>query len=366
MKSIWTRNDKPLLVLAPMAGYTDSAFRELCKIFGADIVMTELISADSIYHNKRIKNQESRIKCEERSIGHSERSEESHCARILRPPNRCPQDDIINSDKTLQMMKFSEEERPVVVQLFGKYPEKFAYAAKWVEENIIPDGIDINMGCPARKVVGSDHGAALLKNPKLACEIVKTVRESIKLPLSVKTRLGWKSDNEILDFAPKLIEAGVDALIIHGRTYKDGFKGKARWENIYKLQELLKLQTKSCSIIGNGDIGSYEEAMERAEAGGIKLDGVAIGRASFGNPWIFDTKFNERTSSFLLRTTILRHAKLAYERKGDHGIIEFRKHLATYLRGQDNASELRKLAVRIVSLDDVKKVVSQISGNPKS
>lgn len=328
--NIWTRVDKPLLVLAPMAGYTDSAFRELCRGFGADIVMTELISADAIYHNKKLKAKSSKLKAKE----------------------------LIDSDKTLQMMKFSEKERPIVVQLFGKYPEKFAYAAKWVAENLKPDGIDINMGCPARKVVGSDHGAALLKNPKLACEIVKVVRESIKLPLSVKTRLGWESDDEILGFAPKLIEAGADALIIHGRTYKDGFKKKARWGNIYKVKQYTVNSKRDTAIIGNGDISSYEEAMERAEAGGIKLDGVAIGRKSFGNPMIFSKKLEANSSK--LKAIILHHAKLAYERKGDHGIIEFRKHLLAYLKGFDRAKELRREAVSIESIDDVNSIIQKL------
>jgi tRNA-dihydrouridine synthase B len=327
--TFWTRKDKPLLVLAPMAGYTDSAFRELCRGFGADIVMTELISADGIFHNKKIKNQKSKIKINE----------------------------LINSDKTLQMLKFSEKERPIVVQLFGKYPEKFAYAAKLVAENLKPDGIDINMGCPAKKVVRSDHGAALLKNPKLAVEIVAAVRESTKLPLSVKTRLGWESDDEILEFAPKLVMAGVDALIIHGRTYKDGFKGKARWENIYTARQNTARQ--NTAVIGNGDITSYEEAMEKAVSGNIKLDGVAIGRATFGKPWIF-TKIKDQKSKIKIKETILRHAKLAYERKGDHGIIEFRKHLLAYLRGQSKASELRKLAVRIESADDVREIIQKL------
>jgi len=335
--NIWAREDKPLLVLAPMAGYTDSAFREICRGFGADIVMTELISADAIYHNNKLKAISSKLKIEE----------------------------LINLDKTLQMMKFSKKERPIVVQLFGKYPEKFAFAAKWVAENIKPDGIDINMGCPARKVVGSDHGAALLKNHALACEIVKVVRESIKIPLSVKSRLGWESDDEILDFAPKLVEAGADALIIHGRTYRDGFRNGARWENIYKVRRYTVNSKRYTAIVGNGDVGSYQEAMERAEAGNIKLDGVAIGRKSFGNPMIFSEKLKalprrQAGNSQQLKAVVLRHAKLVYERKSDHGIIEFRKHLLAYLKEFAGAKELRGKAVLIESFSDVESIVKQI------
>lgn len=338
MTNIWTKKDnKPLLVLAPMAGYTDSAFRQLCREFGADIVVSELISADAIAYGKfRIKNNELRIMDRGGRV-------------IAEGKNRA----------TAEMLSFSQKERPFVVQLFGKYPEKFAKAAKWVSEELKPDGIDINMGCPARKVVGSDHGAALLKNPDLAVEIVKAVKENTKLPVSVKTRLGWDSDEQILDFAPKLVESGVDAIIIHGRTYKDGFKGKARWHNIYQAKKLISYQLKSCcSVIGNGDISSYEEAMERANNGAVELDGVAIGRAAFGKPWIFkNTELGIKNSA--LKELILRHARLAQKTKGERGIIEMRKHLLAYTKGLPNAKELRRELVEVEAIGEIKRIINK-------
>lgn len=335
MNNFWLRKgDRPNLVLAPMAGYTDSAFRLMCKQFGADIVMTEMVSADAIYHNRNLKPQTSNLKIRKK--------------------------DLLDKDRTLSLLKFSEKERPIVVQLFGKHPEKFAFAAKWVAGNLKPDGIDINMGCPARKVISSDHGAALLKNPSLAVEIVQAVRENISIPLSVKTRLGWESDDEILKIAPELIKAGINAIIIHGRTYKDGFKYSARWKNIYKTNKLINYSLKSsCAVVGNGDIKSYGEAIEKSESGGIKLDGVAIGRSAFGNPLIFSDKL--KTKSYKLKAIILRHAKLCYKTKGEHGIIEFRKHLLAYLKGQPNAKELRQKAVQIKSIKDIKMIINQIS-----
>jgi tRNA-dihydrouridine synthase B len=318
-----------------MAGYTDSAFRQICKEFGVDIVMTELISADAIYHNKNVRCQMSDVKSR---VG-----------------------ELLDSDKTLSLLKFNEAERPIVVQLFGKYPEKFAFAAKWVAENIKPDGIDINMGCPARKVVGSDHGAALLKNHALAVEIVQGVREQIKIPLSVKTRLGWESDDEILKFAPELIKAGIDAIIIHGRTYKDGFKNISRWKNIYKTKKLISYKLKSsCAVIGNGDIKSYGEAIEKSESAGIKLDGIAIGRAAFGKPTVFQN-VKAQMSNVKYKELILKHARLSFETKGDHGIIEFRKHLLVYMKGLPNAKELRSEAVKIESVEDVEKIISKVT-----
>ncbi len=312
-----------------MAGYTDSAYRELCRGFGADITISELISADSIYH--------------------SAKKWEVENGKIV--------DDKTKNQISSKILNFEKSERPFVIQLFGKYPEKFAYAAKWVEENLKPDGIDINMGCPARKVVGSDHGAALLKDHKLAIEIVSAVKDNVSIPLSVKTRLGWDDDDEILDFAPKLVKTGVDALIIHGRTYKDGFKNKARWKNIYKIKMLMKLKGKSCSIIRNGDIESYDDAIKKAK----NLDGVAIGRKSFGNPMIFSKKQDIGSKLPILKKVIIKHAELVYERKGDHGIIEFRKHLAVYLRGLDNAKVLRKEAVKIETVEDVENILKQIN-----
>ena len=339
MRNFWLRKDnRPNLILSPMAGYTDSAFRQICKEFGADIVMTELISADGIFHNKNLKSQTSNLKST--------------------PQNK--KNIFLRQDKTLALMQFEEVEQPIVVQLFGKYPEKFAFAAKWVTENIKPDGIDINMGCPARKVVGSDHGAALLKNHALAVEIVQAVKEQIKIPLSVKTRLGWENDDEILKFAPELVKAGIDAIIIHGRTYKDGFKYSARWKNIYEVKsEFLKAKSYQLkAVIGNGDIKSYEEAIEKSESGGVKLDGVAIGRAAFGNPFVFSDKLEAK--SYQLKALILHHAKLAYQTKGDHGIIEFRKHLLVYIKGLPNAKKLRTDAVKIESVEDVNKVISKL------
>lgn len=343
MKNFWLRkHNRANIILAPMAGYGDSAFRRICKEFGADVVVSEMVSADAIYHNKKLKNLR---------------------AKELK--------NIIDDDKTLSLMKFDESEQPIVIQLFGKYPEKFAFAAKWVAEKIKPDGVEINMGCPARKVVGSDHGSALLKNPKLAVEIVQAVREQIKIPLSVKTRLGWESDDEIIKFAPELVKAGVDAIIIHGRTYRDGFKNVSRWENIYQTKKLISYKLKnSCAVIGNGDIKSYNEAMEKSESNGVKLDGVAIGRAVFGNPNIFKNHksqiirlgfANARRANHKLQELIIKHAKLAYQTKGDHGIIEFRKHLLAYFKGLPSAKKLRTEAVKIESVKDVEKIANKLT-----
>lgn len=319
-KNFWSSLKKPFLVLAPMAGYTDSAFRLICKKFGADVVISELISADAIAHGKF-------------SVSSSQLSVKVSSSK---------------SKNTAELLSFYQKERPFVVQLFGKNPENFAKASKWITEELKPDGIDINMGCPARKVVGSDHGAALLKNTELALRIVKAVKDNTNLPVSVKTRLGWDSDDQILDFGPKLIQAGISAIIVHGRTYKDGFSGSARWENILKLKEMVGSKG---IVIGNGDFGANPKFSVLSSQFSL-LDGVAIGRATFGKPYIFSSQFSV-LSFQKLKDLILEHAKLAYESKGDRGIIEFRKHLLTYLKGFPGAKDFRKKAVSIEKWSDI-------------
>lgn len=334
MSSFWQKLERPIKVLAPMAGYTDSAFRLLCREYGADAVVTELISADAIAYGK---------------------------FRVERTNGKT----IVKSTKnhnTAEMLSFFEAERPLVVQLFGKYPEKFAKAAKWISEELKLDGIDINMGCPARKVVGSDHGAALLKNPDLAVEIVKAVKANTDLPVSVKTRLGWDNDDQILEFGPKIIEAGAEAITVHGRTYKDGFKGQARWSNIYELKQILG---ERAIVIGNGDIGNNNSLNDKPKIINEKhlLDGYAIGRAAFGKPWIFgagDDKYLESGTRDDLKSLILKHAQLTWEMKGKKGIIEFRKHLLCYLRGFEGAKELRSKAVTIETLTNVEELIAEI------
>ena len=365
MKNIWKKKEGLLKVLAPMAGYTDSAFRQICREMGADLVVSELISADAIAYSK--------LKVEKNSL------------KTIVTSN--------NNSNTAEMLSFTEIERPFVVQLFGKYPEKFGMAAKWITDNLHPDGIDINMGCPARKVVGSDHGAALLKKPELAVEIVKAVKNNTDLPVSVKTRLGWESDDEILEFAPLLISAGIDAIIIHGRTYKNAFSGAARWNNIFKIKDLYG---EKISVIGNGDVKempksklqiSNDNSSSRYKLRGarclmsdceglknilndklLSLDGVAIGRAAFGNPWIFgsnlrpDLSNSEYSGEELVeyKKVVLRHAELAYKSKGEHGMIEFRKHLLAYLKGIPEAKKLRLEAVSVKRVEDVKELLRGI------
>lgn len=386
--NFWNEIKRPIKMLAPMAGYTDAAFRLLCRELGADVTMSELVSADAIAFAK-FKTQKEKIKTREGELCFNKVT----CER-----NR----------STADLLSFFENERPFVIQLFGKDPENFGKAAKWISENLKPDGIDINMGCPARKVVNSGHGSALMKTPDLAALIVKAVKENTDLPVSVKTRLGWQNDEEILEFAPFLERAGIDAITIHGRTYKDGFKNKARWDNIFKVKEILG---DKIIVIGNGDIqqllnindqlpilschsqagdshdlgiqaskatqlpGSRISSLQYGMTEGISLDGFAIGRATFGHPWIFEenAKVKTKNEKILdhfdsdgqititgLKKIILRHAELAQLTKGEKGIMEFRKHLLSYLKGFPGAKDVRKSAVSVCTFDDVEKIIHQL------
>ena len=337
-KNFWQKLKRPIKVLAPMAGYTDSAFRLMCKKFGADVVVSELISADAIAFGKlSVIPTSPRL----RGAGSNQLS-----VKVTGKKN----------NSTADLLSFYEAERPFVVQLFGKNTANFAKATKWITANLKPDGIDINMGCPARKVVGSDHGAALLKNPALAVEIVKAVRENTTLPVSVKTRLGWEKDDEILEFAPLLADAGINAIIIHGRTYKDGFSGVARWKNIYKVKEILG---KNIIVIGNGDVGINDNCQMIYDKN--LIDGYAIGRASFGKPWAFcEAEDKLKVESRKLKEIILEHAKLAEKSKGDKGIVEFRKHLLVYIKGFSNAKKIRLEAVKVSNVADVEKILERL------
>jgi len=312
-----------------MAGITDSAFRQVCISFGADLVYTEMVSADGL---------------------------------------------VYGSSKTLDLAKCDKKERPIILQLFGKKPESFVGAISDFRFQISDyDGIDINMGCPSRKVVNSGHGVALMRDVKLASEIVRKLKESLvagqtfaQLPVSVKTRLGYKNKNEILKFGPAMEKAGADALCVHGRTYKQGFSGPIDFEILKKLKSKIKIP-----LIVSGGVYSPEDAKKVLEATGA--DGIMVGRGSYGRPWIFKEIKEEgirghkragkargqegEVTWAQIKKIALKHVALAYKSKGGHGIIEMRKHLAWYVRGRDGASELRRRLVRVETVEDIRNIL---------
>ena len=315
---LWQEAPRPIIALAPMAGVTDAAFRQLVKQLAPEtVVYTELLSTDAIHYGAK---------------------------------------------KTMGMLHFNaERERPFIVQVFGKKPSSFLSAAKVIEQ-MGADGIDINMGCPAAKVVSSCHGSALIKNPELAAELVHAAKKTVRLPVSVKTRLGWDTPETLIPFCATLVEAGADALAIHGRTYSQKFDGRADWAPIYELKKHV-----SVPVIGNGDICTPQDAAQKLG----NLDGVMVGRATWGNPWLMrdicDALLRGKTPEKLTVDrlsfpekipVILEHCELSVRLKGEQrGMMEMRKHLASYVRGLEGARELRARLVRVEKLSEVRTIL---------
>lgn len=314
----WNTIGRPIVALAPMAGVTDASYRQLIKrVEPRTIVYTEFLSTDAL---------------------------------------------AFKGKKTMQMMAFDPDvERPFIVQVFGHDPDHFLEAAKVIEQCGV-DGIDINMGCPAAKVVSSCHGAALIRKPELAAELVHATKKAVKIPVSVKTRLGWETSDTLIPFCKALEEAGAEAFAIHGRTYHQKFTGKADWSAIYELKKQVKVP-----VIGNGDIYSAQDAIDKIG----NLDGVMVGRGTFGNPWVMkdvaDALYNREAGLPTVSSLsfgdkvpfILEHCELAVRIKGEkRGMLEMRRHLASYVKGFDGASEMRQKLVRVETLDEAKKILT--------
>lgn len=307
---------KPIIALAPMADYTDRPFGLLCReIGGSDfIIYREMVSSAAI---------------------------------------------VRGNEKTLRMCEIDSREHPIIIQIFGDDPLIMAKAAKIVVERYQPDGIDINMGCPVPKVAQkTKSGAALMRHPDLAVEIVKAIKnENLGVPLSVKTRLGWSSDNEIFDFAKLLEMAGIDLIAIHGRTKVQGYSGEANWQRIGEVKKHL-----SIPVLANGDIRTGEDIKKCISVTGA--DGVMIGRGALGNPWIFDGNAG-RISVKQMSEIIMLHAQLHIEHYGERGMVTFRKHLAWYFHGEriqglTGLKKIRAQLVRISSMDELSAVLSSL------
>ncbi len=322
MSFSWSTATRPIIALAPMAGVTDASYRQLIKKIAPEtVVYTEFLSTDAL---------------------------------------------AFGGKKTMKMMSFDPEiERPFIVQVFGHDPNHFLEAAKIIEQEGA-DGIDINMGCPAAKVVSSCHGAALIRKPELAAELVHATKKAISIPVSVKTRLGWDTEETLIPFCVALEAAGAEAFAIHGRTFQDKFTGKARWDKIYELKKMVKVP-----VIGNGDIRTAEDALEKIG----NLDGVMIGRGTFGNPWVMgeivEALYKKAGIDRLLQDglqtpqtfqeripMILTHCELAVKTKGEQrGMLEMRRHLASYVKGFDGASEMRQKLVHVETFEGAKAIL---------
>lgn len=307
------------VILAPMAGVSDLPFRLLCREQGAGLVCMEMVSAKAIYYNNK------------------------------------------NTDS---LMEIHPEEMPVSLQLFGSDPQIISDMAKRIEER--PFSIlDINMGCPVPKVVNNGEGSALMRNPKLVEEILSSLVKAVNKPVTVKIRKGFDDTCVNAVEIAKIAEScGVAAVAVHGRTRAQYYSGKADWDIISKVKEAVNIP-----VIGNGDVDSPQAAKELLEQTGC--DGVMIGRAAQGNPWIFRDVVSYLENGTIpaaptnaeKRDLILRHAALQLEYKGEYtGVREMRKHLSWYTVGMPNSARFRQAINTMESMDELVQSVETIFG----
>lgn len=307
------------VVLAPMEDVTDQAFRMLCKEFGASMTYSEFVSADA----------------------------------LIRSVNR-----------SLQKISICEEERPVAIQIYGRDVASMVEAARIVESEAKPDVLDINFGCPVKKVAGKGAGAGMLQNIPLMLEITRAVVDAVKLPVTVKTRLGWNEENKIITtLAEQLQDCGIEALTIHGRTRSQMYTGEADWTLIGEVKNNPRIKIP---IIGNGDVTTPQRAKECFDRYGV--DAVMVGRATFGRPWIFkeirhyldtgeeDCGLTTKWKLDVLRREILKSVELAP--KGEFGgIIHVRRHLASspLFKG---IPDFRQTRIKMLRADTVEELFS--------
>ncbi len=296
------------LFLAPMEDVTDPSFRYMCKGFGADVVYTEFISSDGL---------------------------------------------IRDAWKSRAKLNLDDGERPVGIQIYGHLIEPMVEAAR-IAESANPDIIDINFGCPVRKIAGRGAGSGMMKDVPLMVEMTRQIVNAVKRPVTVKTRLGWDEESKnIEEIALRLQDVGIAALTIHGRTRAQMYKGEADWELIGKVKNNPQI---TIPIIGNGDVDSGAKAREMFDRYGV--DGIMVGRATYGRPWIFkEIRHFLATGEELPQPTVnerveiaLRHLERSLQVKGDKvGILEMRRHLSNYFKGLPNFKHKR---LELVTLSD--------------
>lgn len=318
LKSLLFDKEKFPLFLAPMEGVTDPPFRFLCKKFGVDVVYTEFISSEGL---------------------------------------------IRNAEKSVKKLQISDSERPIGIQIFGYNIESMKLAAKIAEEQN-PDMIDINCGCPVKKVVSKGCGSALLKDIKKLQTMVAEVVKSVDIPVTVKTRLGWDIDTIIIDeLVERLQDVGVQAITIHARTRSQMYSGESDWSHIGRVKNNPRIQIP---IIGNGDIDSAEKAIDYKNRWGV--DGIMIGRATIGHPWIFDeikakieNKIYEKPN---IEEIILQHLEMERDYKNEHyAVVSLRKHYKNYFKNIHDVKSLKIQLMEAETINEVKAIFDMYKKN---
>ena len=306
-KNFWRNLKKPIIALAPMDGYTSSPFRRICREMNSQIVVfTEFTSAEGT------------------SFG---------------------------APRILERFRYHPTEQPVIAQIFGSNIPSFIKAAQYLE-SLGFSGIDINMGCPSKHVVRSEQGVALRKNHDLSFRLIEAVATHTRLPVSVKTRLGWDSAADLTAFGRGVESAGGNLITIHGRTYCEPYGCPADFTPIYELKKNVKIP-----VIGNGGILSLPDGLQKLG----NLDGFMIGQAAWGNPWIFSGRDRIAVSVDEKISVILRHLAYGREMKPDYfALLEMRKHVAAYLRGLPQAVRLRAELMSTSNFDQLEHLLGSI------
>lgn len=307
----------PPLILAPLAGITNGPFRRVCRLGGAGLVSTEMISSKALKYSNR---------------------------------------------RTHQMISFSSDEHPVAAQIFGREPEEMALAAKYLEEGGA-DIIDINMGCPVKKVLKSGSGVQLMREPDRAAAILRQVVKAVSVPVTVKIRLGWSEDqSNYLSLSRSLEDEGAAAVTLHPRTRMQGFSGQARWESIGRLKDALAVP-----VFGSGDVTDAEGAREMLKLTGC--DAVMIGRGAYGKPWIFREISRElgwtgeAVTMEFRKTLMAAHITWLLESfPGHRSVGQLRKHLAWYSRGYANGSSFRREINRVEDPEEIVRMAEEFLG----
>lgn len=307
MSDFWHKLKKPFFCLAPMADVTDAAFRYIITKKGKpDILWTEFVSADGLIHP-------------------------------------------VAKKRLILDLKYSKKEKPIIAQIFGSNPENVEKASKMIKK-LGFDGVDINMGCPDRSVCKQGSGAAMMNTPDVAVEVIRAAKKS-KLPVSVKTRLGFNKD-QLEEWLPILLNENLSAITIHARTKKEMSEVPARWDRVKRAVEIRDEMGKDTLIIGNGDVESMEDARKKVKETGC--DGVMIGRGIFGNPWFFSE--HEPTLEEKIKT-LCEHVKYFDKWVSQKSFAVMKKHFKAYVTGFDGAKELRMKLMETNSAKEVIKVL---------
>ncbi len=293
----WKQEKRPIIALSPMADMTDSSFCQIVKSVASPIVFREMVSAEAV---------------------------------------------VRGNEKTIEMTDIHEAERPLVQQIFGARPSTMAEAARIIEEQHHPEGIDINMGCPVYKITSNFNGSALMKDPVTATKIVREMKAAITVPLSVKIRAGWSQYDECVEFSKRLEDAGADLITVHGRTKEQGYAGLSNKAAVAEVKKAV-----SIPVLYNGDVFTWQDFFSSLDVTGC--DGVLIARGALGNPWIFEQIESKLAGKEPREITLaervdvaLKHFDLHLQQYGQDKVATFRKHLSWYFKGQPHFKQYRE------------------------